>query len=116
MADGGNFVIKGKNPFSRNGRGINAWQEEHYPFYDAVRNNKPYNELEYGAHSTMTAIMGRMATYSGRIIDWDKALNSTVNLGPDTYSWDAKPKPAVGPDGLYPMPMPGDPEWFKKII
>lgn len=116
MADGGNFIIKGPKPFHRNGHGIDAWQEEHYPFYDAVRNNKPYNELEYAAHSTMTAIMGRMATYSGKVITWDQALNSPVDLAPEKYSWDALPKPAVGADGLYPLPQPGDGEWYKKIV
>lgn len=116
MADGGSFIIKGKESWQARGKGINAWQEEHYPFWDAIRNNKPYNELEYGAHSTMTAIMGRMATYSGKVIDWERALNSEVNLGPDQYSWDGKPKPAVGADGLYPMAMPGNSEWLSKII
>ena len=110
LADGGNFVIKGKNPWHGTGKGVDAWQLEHYPFFEAIRNDKPYNELEYGAHSTMTAIMGRMATYSGKVIDWDKALNSEVNLAPSEYSWDAKPKPEVGADGLYPMPIPGDAE------
>lgn len=117
MADGGQFLIKGKNPYQYRQRGhINAWQEEHYPFWEAIRNDKPYNELEYGAHSTMTAIMGRMSTYSGKVITWDEAINSTVNLGPDQYSWEGKPQPAVGADGLYPMAMPGDPDWLKKIV
>jgi myo-inositol 2-dehydrogenase / D-chiro-inositol 1-dehydrogenase len=116
LADGQNFVIKGKNPWRETAKGIDAWQLEHYPLYDAIRNDKPYNELEYGAHSTLTAIMGRMATYSGKVIEWDKALNSTVDLGPDVYSWEGKPKPQVAADGLYPMPMPGEPSWMDKII
>jgi hypothetical protein len=57
-----------------------------------------------------------MATYSGKVIDWNQALNSEVSLAPDEYSWDAKPKPSVGPDGLYPMPMPGDAGWLKRIV
>jgi myo-inositol 2-dehydrogenase/D-chiro-inositol 1-dehydrogenase len=116
LQDGGNFVIKGRKSWRENGKGIDAWQLEHYPFFEAIRNNTPYNELEYGAHSTLTAIMGRMATYSGKVIEWDHALNSTLSLGPDVYSWDGKPKPQVGSDGLYPMPMPGDPSWLDKIV
>jgi myo-inositol 2-dehydrogenase/D-chiro-inositol 1-dehydrogenase len=116
LQDGGNFVIKGKKSWRENGKGIDAWQLEHYPFFEAIRKNTPYNELEYGAHSTLTAIMGRMATYSGRVIEWDHALNSPLSLGPDVYSWDGKPKPQVGSDGLYPMPMPGDPAWLDKIV
>jgi predicted dehydrogenase len=116
LQDGGTFVIKGKTPYEKKGKGINAWQEEHYPFWDAIRNNKDYNELVYGAHSTMTAIMGRMATYSGKVISWDEALKSQVVLAPDELSWDGKPKSMVGENGLYPMPMPGDGDWFKKIV
>ena len=114
--DFANFVIKGPKPFQISGHGIDAHQDEHYPFYEAIRKNLPYNELEWGAHSTLTAIMGRMATYSGKLITWDQALNSPVNLAPDTYSWDAIPKSAPGPDGLYPLPMAGSKEWFKKIV
>jgi hypothetical protein len=116
LADGSDFVIKGKKSWRENGRGIDAWQLEHYPFFEAIRNNKPYNELEYGAHSTLTAIMGRMATYSGKVIEWDHALNSKVDQGPDVYSWEGKPKAQVGSDGLYPMPMPGEPGWMGKIV
>ena len=85
LQDGGNFVIKGKKPFNRGSHGIDAWQLEHFPFFDAIRNNKPYNELESAAHSTMTAIMGRMATYSGNIVKWDEALGSEHSLAPAKY-------------------------------
>ena len=94
----------------------NPYQVEHDDLFNAIRNNLPYNEAEYGANSTLTAIMGRMATYSGKVIDWNKALNSEVNHAPNEYSWDAKPQSQVGADGLYPMPMPGDPNWLTKII
>jgi myo-inositol 2-dehydrogenase/D-chiro-inositol 1-dehydrogenase len=118
MADGRGWTIKGKHAweFKKSGPQKSPYQVEHDDFFAAIRNNIPYNEAEYGATSTMTAIMGRMATYSGREIDWDTALASQVVLAPDEFSWDAKPKAEIGPDGLYPMPLPGDPEWFKKII
>ncbi len=116
-ADGRDFVIKGSHAWKYKGKQtMSPWQAEHYPFFDAIRNNKDYNEAERGALSTMTAILGRMATYSGRIIEFDKALNSELVLAPDTISWDAKPKPQCGSDGLYPMPIPGDPEWLKHIV
>ena len=40
---------------------------EHDDLFDAIRNDKPYNEAFYGAHSTLTSVMGRMATYSGKM-------------------------------------------------
>ncbi|MBI3877591.1 MAG: Gfo/Idh/MocA family oxidoreductase [Verrucomicrobia bacterium] len=80
---------------------------EHIPFFDAVRNDKPYNEAEYGAHSTLTAIMGRMATYGGQPVAWEDALNSKLDLQPEKLAWDAMPKVKPGPDGRYPFAIPG---------
>src|SRR5438128_257276 len=53
-----------------------AYQQEHDDLFAAIRNDKPYNEAENGAKSTMTAILGRMCTYSGKMIEWNEALNS----------------------------------------
>jgi predicted dehydrogenase len=106
----------GEKKWSWTAKDKNPYQVEHDDLFDAIRNNKPYNEVEYAAHSTMTAIMGRMATYSGKMITWDEAINSKVDLSPDGYSWEAKPQPKVGPDGLYPMAIPGDPAWLKKVV
>ena len=78
--------------------------------FDCIRNNKPVNDTENGAKSTMTAILGRMATYSGQMLEWDEALNSKINLMPERLAWDALPKSLPGPDGLYKIPMPGQTE------
>jgi hypothetical protein len=56
----------------------------------------------------MTAILGRMCTYSGKAIEWDRALNSSVTLMPDNLAWDATPKVLPGPDGLYKIAKPGE--------
>jgi len=110
------YKITGPNAWQHKEKDPNPYQVEHDDLFHAIRNDLPYNEAEYGANSTLTAIMGRMATYSGKVIDWTKALNSEVNHAPNEYSWDAKPQSQVGADGLYPMPMPGDPNWLTKII
>lgn len=55
----------------------------------------------------MIAIMGRMATYSGKVVTWDEAFNSEVLLAPDRYAWDATPPILPDADGVYPCPMPG---------
>jgi len=80
---------------------------EHFPFFDAILNDKPYNEAEYGAKSSLTSIMGRMATYSGKEISWEDALNSKIDLLPEKLAFDAPPKVLPGPDGLYPYAIPG---------
>lgn len=112
-------MIRSSSPWRHkksDGGDPNPYQVEHDDLFDAIRNNKEYNEAVRGAMSTMTAIMGRMATYSGVEIDWDKALNSKIDLSPSKYEWDGVPVSAPGPDGSYPIPVPGDPEWRKKII
>jgi predicted dehydrogenase len=85
-----------------------AYQQEHDDLFDAIRNDKPYNEGENGAKSTMTAILGRMCTYSGQEIEWNQALNSNISLFPEKLAWDAEPKVLPGPDGLYPIARPGE--------
>jgi len=83
------------------------YQVEHDDLQDAIRNNKTYNEGDYGAHSTMTAIMGRMATYSGKVIKWDEAINSKRSVMPERYAWDAPPPTVPDAEGNYPIPVPG---------
>ncbi len=89
------------------GKTENPYQVEHDRLFDAVRNDKPYNEAEYGAHSTMTAIMGRMATYSGKVVTWDDAIASNIELSPDRYAWDGTPPVVPDESGCYPCAMPG---------
>jgi predicted dehydrogenase len=85
----------------------NPYQQEHDELFDAIRNDKPINDAERGAKSTMTAIFGRMATYSGKMLEWDKALNSSVNLFPDKLAFDAMPKVLPDANGMYKLPVPG---------
>ena len=81
----------------------NPYQVEHDVLFHAIRNDIGHNEADYGAHSTMTAIMGRMATYSGKVILWDDAINSPRALVPDEYSWDGTPPVLPDENGVYPV-------------
>ena len=81
--------------------------EEHDDLFDAIRNNKPYNEAFYGAHSTLTSVMGRMATYSGKMITAEDALNSNENTMPEVLGWEAAPPTLPDEDGRYAIPIPG---------
>jgi myo-inositol 2-dehydrogenase / D-chiro-inositol 1-dehydrogenase len=83
------------------------YQQEHDDFFAAIRNDKPYNEAEYGAMSTMTAILGRYATYSGKEVEMDKALKSELTIFPKNLAWDAEMAVMPGPDGTYPRAIPG---------
>lgn len=84
-----------------------AYQVEHDVFFDAIRNNKPLNDTEWGAMSTMTTLMGRMAVHSGKMVEWDEALNSEIILAPAELTWSSAPPVKPGKDGSYPFPVPG---------
>ncbi|MBL6720217.1 MAG: Gfo/Idh/MocA family oxidoreductase [Planctomycetes bacterium] len=85
----------------------NPYQVEHDRLFAAIRSGVEHNEAEYGATSTMTSILGRMATYSGKEVDMEKALASENDLMPERLAWDAAPKSAPLADGSYPIPTPG---------
>jgi len=76
-------------------------------FFAGIAAGKPYNEVDRTLPSTMTAILGRMATYSGQVVKWDDAINSKLDLAPERLAWDAQPKSLPGPDGIYPCAVPG---------
>jgi len=83
------------------------YQIEHDDLQRAIRQGESYNEGEYGAMSTMTAILGRMATYSGKEISMQDALASDKVLIPSDMTWDSEPPVKPNEDGEYPVPMPG---------
>ena len=101
--------LQGKPLWSHAGKNDpDPYQTEHDELFAAVRGEKPtLNDAENGAKSTLTAIMGRMATYSGQVITWDAALNSTVSLLPPRLAWDADMPLKPNADGFYPVPTPG---------
>ena len=85
----------------------NPYQVEHDVFFDAIVNDKPLNDTEYGVLSTMSALLGRMAVYSGQEVSWEQAFNSEVKLVPDHFDWNMKAPVEPGPDGNYAFPVPG---------
>jgi hypothetical protein len=89
---------------------VNPYQEEHNQLFAAIRNGEVINNAEYGAKSTMTALMGRMATYSGKMITWDEAINSNVRLMPEVVTWNTVPPTLPDENGMYPVPIPGKTE------
>jgi len=85
------------------------YQHEHDLLFAAIRNDQPYNETERCAKSCLTAIMGRMACESGKLITWDEAMASEIQLAPglDGYTWESAPPPVPDANGKYPVAMPG---------
>jgi myo-inositol 2-dehydrogenase/D-chiro-inositol 1-dehydrogenase len=78
---------------------VSPYVQEHTDLIASLRAGKPLNELEQVAESTLTAIMGREAAYTGQEVTWDEMLNAKQNLTP--------PGVAFGPLAVPPVPMPG---------
>jgi hypothetical protein len=91
--------IKGATKWRYRGEKPNMYQVEHNELFAGIRSGKPINNSEYMARSTMLAIMGRMATYTGQTITWDQAINSKEDLTPAKYEW--------GPLAVAPVALPG---------
>ena len=83
------------------------YQIEHDKLFKSIRDGNIINDGEYGAKSTLTAIMGRMATYTGKEIKWNQIMESDQNLVPDNLDWSSTPPVIPNSEGKYPIPIPG---------
>ncbi len=94
--------ITGETTWRHRARGLdpNMYQVEHDELFASIRSGKPIDNSLYMARSTMLAIMGRMATYTGQTITWDQALNSQEDLTPPTYDWTSLPVASVALPGV----------------
>lgn len=91
--------VTGEKPATFNNYLGKAYQLEHDQLFASIRKGEPINDGEYMAHSTLMAIMGREAAYTGQLIKWDDVLHSPQDLTPAKYAWDKLEFPKV--------PMPG---------
>jgi predicted dehydrogenase len=76
---------------------------------EAIRENKPYNDVQRGAEASLVSCMGRMSAHTGQIITFDQMLNSPHEFAPDvdTLTMDGPAPLKLGADGKYPVPEPG---------
>ena len=100
--------LNGNEIYSYKQRGDKSpYQIEHDKLFKSIRDGNVISDGEYGAKSTLTAIMGRMATYTGREIKWDQIMESDQNLVPDNLNWSSTPPVVPNSEGKYPIPIPG---------
>ncbi len=97
-------VITGKESWRYRGPKSDMYQVEHNELFASIRSGQPINDGVWMAHSTLMAIMGRMAAYTGKEISWTEALNSEKKLVPDNLTWDMDLP-------IRPMAMPGQTEF-----
>jgi predicted dehydrogenase len=108
---GGTIImdLKGNKLWEHRGKSDpDPYQQEHDELFAAIAKGEfLFQDAENGAKSTMTAIMGRLATYSGQVIVWDEAIKSEISLMPKELSWEAKPLVLPDENGFYPIAIPG---------
>jgi predicted dehydrogenase len=80
-------------------RFTNPYVQEHYDLLESIRAGRPLNEGRQVAESTLSAIMGREAAYTGQIIEWDALLNAKQDITPPNVAFGSLKVPSV--------PMPG---------
>ena len=91
--------IKGELPWDSSPEKISAYRREHADLIQSIRRGAPINEAAQFAESTLTAILGRQAAYTGKAITWDEILDSNLDFSPARYEF--------GPLPVRPVPMPG---------
>jgi myo-inositol 2-dehydrogenase / D-chiro-inositol 1-dehydrogenase len=102
-------LIEGKNPWKYRGKGDNPYDLEHKALLAAIRSDTPINCGDYMARSTLTAVMGQLACYSGAELTWKQVSESNFVFLPKAEDVRMDMPPPVAPDarGWYPVPMPG---------
>ncbi|WCJ59486.1 Gfo/Idh/MocA family oxidoreductase [Fontisphaera persica] len=113
MGEKGTGTIKGWNVpviqttelWRYRGESKDMYQMEHDELFASIRKGEPINDGEWMATSTLMAIMGRMAAYTGKEITWEMALNSKEQLVPENLTWDMKLP-------IKPLAVPGKTEFI----
>lgn len=117
MGTKGNIYFGAANMVDRKGKVLyqydrtkenNPYQTEHDELFAAIAKKEyKFDDTDNGARSTMTSILGRMATYSGKVVEFDKALNSGLSIMPTQFDFNVLPPIVPNADGLYPVAVPG---------
>ncbi|MCD6340070.1 MAG: Gfo/Idh/MocA family oxidoreductase [Verrucomicrobia bacterium] len=100
--------ITGEKNWRWQGR-ANPYQIEHNKLFAAIRSGTPINNGDYMWRSTLTTIMGQISCYTGLQVEWDKIVESGFYYPPKPEACrdDMEPPVKPGPDGSYPVYIPG---------
>ena len=100
---------RGKVVYNHEGENdINPYQQEHNELFSAIKAGEyRMDNTNRGAEATMSAILGRMATYSGKKIAWDEAMAFDHKLVPELHSFNDNAPVQPDKEGHYPIPVPG---------
>ncbi len=96
-------TIEGKTPWRGTAVSNDMYQREHDLLFKAVRAGTPVNDGVFMARSTLLAIMGRMAAYTGQVVTWEQAMNSAENLNAVPWAFGERPIPTLAIPGRTPL-------------
>jgi len=101
--------IEGETNWRYEGERNNPYDAEQKALIDSVREGKPINSGYHMANSTMIGVLGQIACYGGKAVNWDEAYKSDLQFGPppDEASFDIEPPTKPDATGNYPLPKPG---------
>jgi predicted dehydrogenase len=87
----------------------NPYQLEWDDLIEAIRGDKPYNEVKRGVQASLVTSMGRMAAHTGQVITYDQMLNCDHEFAPDLekMTMDGPAPVQMTENGKYPVPAPG---------
>jgi len=100
-------TITGETNWRYEGPACNRFDLEHVALFSAIRSGNPINNGLYMARSSLLALMSTWCSHTGQTITWEQALNSKKQANPESYAFDADPPTKPGPDGNYPIAVPG---------
>lgn len=92
-------IIEGANPWRGTAKSNDMYQREHDVLFRSIRSGEPCNDGVFMAHSTLLAIMGRMAAYTGQVVTWDQALNSQEDLHATPWAFGERAIPTLAMPG-----------------
>lgn len=99
--------IEGETKWEYKGPACNMYQAEHEALFSAIRSGKPINNGRYMVVSTMLAVLGQIAVYTGRKVTWEEAFNAKFRFGPEKADFTIEPPVKPNPNGEYPIAIPG---------
>jgi predicted dehydrogenase len=103
VTSSGRAEIRGERPWKSSTKNNNPYVQEHVALVTAIQSGKTINETRNVAESTMTAVMGRMAAYTGKTVTWDHVMQSTLDLTPARMEFGPMPVDAVAMPGKTPL-------------
>jgi predicted dehydrogenase len=98
--------LSGQELWKFAGENPDPYQVEHDELHAAIRNDTPKNDAYYGATSSFSSVLGRLATYSGKTWKYDDTLQLDFRTMPEDPTWETTPPTVPDKDGNYSLPMP----------